>query len=164
MNLKKYYSSIIVFLILLSCSSPLEVKKKSDLAPFERFFRIYETSDFQIKLLNESKKNNIVSEQQPLSEIKVDKVSFINCFKETFSTKRADNLSKKNLSIVYVKLLISNKDKIIGMKIRIARDSDITDKEIIKLSHNLSKLKIHNPNSYPVSINEQFSFIDDYLH
>ena len=156
----RYFLSVIICISALACTSPQDVEKKQSDDAFLNIFNIYETTNFLNKELavSKSRKNN-----SPYTEIRVDKKLMRQCFLEAFDNERAGLLCDKELSIVFIQWLVSDNGKVIGMRIKTAKETDITDNEIKSLSRYLSQIKIPNTNNFTVKVNEQFSFSNDYF-
>ena len=161
----KYFFCIIICLAAFACANHKEVEKMHNPSPFFRFFNIYETPDYENKISKISKEIRRQRQQRtrPHAEIKIDKEQLRQCFEETFNDKRANLLLENGLNITYVELLVSDEGKIMGMRIRTPKESDITDKEIKTLSRNLYNIKVHNINDYPVTASVRFTFSTDYF-
>lgn len=157
--------NILVLALLISitgCYNNRKVVKLDNQFSIDRFFNIYESNNYKQQGHLELRKNKTVARDK-YRYISIKDGYFRSIVKEAFNTERANQLIEGRYGFFSVEFLVSNKGKVIGMQIKTAKGTDITDQEVKVLSQKLFKMRLDNPNDYSVTWNGKFSFKDEYF-
>lgn len=157
--------NILVLILLISitaCYNNRKVVKLDSQFAIDRFFNIYESSNYKQQRQLELRKNKTIARDK-YQNIVISNEYFCSIVKKAFDAERANQLIEGKYGFFSVEFLVSNKGKVIGMQIKTAKGTDITDQEVKVLSQKLFKMRLDNPNDYSETWNGRFSFEDEYF-